>query len=149
MEARTVNLRGAIVKGLLWSLVLVAGPLVAESRGEVSFPSAPAVGAFVVDEAGLIAPPHRAEIDRIAASLSAERGYATTVVTIRSLGGHGAAGYAIERYASEMLRAWKLDPDRSGYGLLLLVAADDRLARIELGSAWGRAYDTQVRDVMD
>src|SRR5882672_8479946 len=132
-EARNVNPWGA-VKGLLWSLVLVTGPVVANGWGQVSFPSAPAVGTFVVDEAGLIAPAHRGEIDRIAAALSAERGYPISVVTIRSLGAHGAGGYPIERYASDMLRAWKLDADRSGYGMLLLVAADDRLARIELGS---------------
>ncbi len=107
------------------------------------------VGTFVVDEAGLIAPTHRPQIDRIAAALSAERGYPISVVTIRSLGARGAAGYTIERYASEMVRAWKLDADRGGYGLVLLVAAEDRVARIELGSAWGRGYDTQVRHVMD
>jgi len=144
-----VNLRGAVVKGLLWSLVLVTGPLVANGWGQASFPPAPTVGTFVIDEAGLIAPTHRPQIDRIATALSAERGYPISVVTIRSLGARGAAGYTIERYASEMVRAWKLDADRGGYGLVLLVAAEDRVARIELGSAWGRGYDTQVRHVMD
>ena len=144
-----MNLRGAVVRRLMWSLVLVVGPLVGNGWGQVSFPPAPAVGSFVTDEAGMITPPHRAEIDRIARALSAQRGYPISVVTIRSLNAQRATGYTIERYASEMLRAGKLDTDRSGYGLLLLVAAEDRLARVELGSAWGRAYDGQVREVMD
>ena len=38
-----------------------------------------------------------------------------------------------------MLNAWNPDADRQGYGLTLLVSANDRLARIELGSAWAAA----------
>jgi len=71
------------------------------------------------------------------------------VVTIRSLSAQRAAAYSIERYASEMLRAWSLDADRRSYGLTLLVSADDRLARIELGSAWTGAHDGRARQIMD
>ena len=71
------------------------------------------------------------------------------MVTIRSLSAHGATGYTIERYASEMLKAWPPDADRQGYGLTLLVSADDRLARIELGSAWRGTHDGRAREIMD
>jgi len=127
----------------------VAGPLVGTGWSQVTFPAPPPSGSFVLDQAKLITPTHRQEIDRIATALNRERGYPVTVVTVRSLAAQRATGYTIERYAAEMLRAWNLDADRRGYGLLLLVAADDRQARIELGSAWGGAHDGRVREVMN
>lgn len=139
----------AVVRLVLFSSLLVAGPLAGHAVSQVTFPTPPPAGSFVLDEAKLITAAHRQEIDRIATALNRDRGYPVTVVTIRSLGSQRAAGYAIERYASEMLKAWNLDADQRGYGLLLLVAADDRLARIELGSAWGGAHDGRVREVMD
>jgi uncharacterized membrane protein YgcG len=48
-----------------------------------------------------------------------------------------------------MLKAWPADPERQGYGLTLLVSADDRLARIELGSAWRGTHDGRVREITD
>jgi len=138
-----------IARLLLFSSLLVAGPLADRGWGQVAFPAPPPSGSFVIDEAKLLTPAHRQEVDRIAGALNRERGYPLTVVTIRSLSAQRAAGYTIERYASEMLKAWNLDADRRGFGLLLLVAAEDRQARIELGSAWKGAHDGRGRDVMD
>jgi uncharacterized protein len=134
---------------LLFSSLLVLGPLAGLGLAQVAFPAAPPSGSFVIDDAKLLTPAHRQEVDRIAAALNRERGYPVTVVTIRSLAAQRAAGYTIDRYASEMLKAWNLDPDRRGYGLLLLVAVDDRQARIELGAAWKGVHDGRGREVMD
>jgi uncharacterized protein len=134
---------------LLLSSLLLLGPLADRAFSQVVFPALPPSGTFVVDDAKLLTPAHRQEVDRIAGALNRERGYPVTVVTIRSLAAQRAAGYTIERYASEMVKAWNLDPDRRGYGLLLLVAADDRQARIELGAAWKGVHDGRSRDVMD
>jgi uncharacterized protein len=139
----------SLARLLLFAGLLVLGPLTDRGFGQVAFPAAPPVGTFVVDDAKLMTPAHRQEVDRIAGALNRERGYPVTVVTIRSLAAQRAAGYTIERYAAEMLKTWSLDADRRGYGLLLLVAADDRQARIELGSAWKGVHDGRGRDVMD
>jgi uncharacterized protein len=139
----------SLARLLLLSGLLLLGPLVDGAFSQVTFPTLPPSGTFVVDDAKLLTPAHRQEVDRIAGALNRERGYPVTVVTIRSLGAQRATGYTIERYAAEMLKAWNLDPDRRGYGLLLLVAADDRLARIELGAAWKGVHDGRSRDVMD
>lgn len=48
-----------------------------------------------------------------------------------------------------MLKAWPQDSDRQGYGLTLLVSAEDRQARIELGSAWRGAHDGRAREILD
>jgi uncharacterized protein len=67
-------------------------------------------------------------------------------VTIRSLAAQGAADYTIERYAAELMQHG--DEYFRSYGMLLLVAADNRTARIQLGSAWGTAHDGRARRVM-
>ena len=126
-----------------------AVPFAATGPAQVAFPPAPGRGAAVVDEAKLIAPMHQVDIEVLASELKREHGYPVTVVTIRSLSAYGATGYAIERYMSEMLKSWPLDAERQGYGLTLLVSADDRLARIELGSAWAGTHDGRAREIMD
>jgi uncharacterized protein len=128
---------------------LGAVPLAGTGPAQVTFPAAPASGGFVVDEARLIAPLHQVDIEGVAGELKREHGYPVSVVTIRSLSAHGAAGYTIERYASEMLKGWPPDADRQSYGLTLLVSAEDRVARIELGSAWRGVHDGRAREIMD
>jgi uncharacterized protein len=140
----TVASLAVVVVGLLGAV-----PLAGTGPAQVAFPAAPAPGRFVVDEARLIEPLHQVDIEGLAGELKREHGYPVTVVTIRSLSSHGAGGYTIERYASEMLKGWPPDADRQGYGLTLLVSAEDRLARIELGSAWRGVHDGRAREIMD
>ena len=129
--------------------LLGAVPLPGTGPAQVAFPSPPAPDRFVVDDARLIIPLDQVDLEGIAAELKREHGYPIAVVTIRSLAAQGAAGYSIERYAAEMLTAWPPNAERQGYGLTLLVAADDRLARIELGSAWRGAHEARAREIMD
>src|SRR5215831_3589435 len=143
--------RWSIIPLLLVLMVAFVGavPFAGTGPAQVAFPPAPVRGAAVVDEAKLIAPMHQVDIEVLAAELKREHGYPVTVVTIRSLSSYGATGYTIERYMSEMLKSWPLDAERQGYGLTLLVSADDRLARIELGSAWAGTHDGRAREIMD
>jgi uncharacterized protein len=133
----------------LTASLLVAFTLAGTGSAPVLFPTAPPSGGIVVDEARLIAPLDQVDLEGLAIALKRDRGYPITVVTIQSLSAYGAAGYTIERYASEMLKAWPADPERQGYGLTVLVSADDRLARIELGSAWRGTHDGRVREITD
>jgi uncharacterized protein len=133
----------------LFVSLLIAAPMAGYGWGQAMFPAAPVPGSFVVDEGKLLTPGDRQEIERLAGALNRDHGYPIAVVTIRSLSTQRAAGYTIERYASEMLKAWNLDADRRGYGLTLLVAAEDRLARIELGSAWIGDHPGRAREIMD
>src|SRR5437867_906554 len=93
---------------MLLCLLLVAWPLASTGWAQVSFPSRPPSGGVISDEIGLITVEHRQEIDRLGAALLKETGYPMTVATIRSLAAQKAAGYTIERYASELLKAWNL-----------------------------------------
>ena len=129
--------------------LLVGFTIAGTGSAPVLFPAAPPSGGIVVDEARLIAPLDQVDLEGLAIALRRDLGYPITVVTIQSLSAYGATGYTIERYASEMLKAWPADPERQGYGLTLLVSADDRLARIELGSAWRGTHDGRGRDIAD
>jgi uncharacterized membrane protein YgcG len=135
--------RAVHVLVLLAAFVFVSG-----AAAEPSFP-APPPGRAVSDTAGLIAKEDAAVIERIAAALRVEKTYPVGVVTIRSLAAQGASAYTIERYAAEMMRAWPDEGQMRSHGMLLVVAADNRTARIHLGSAWGGAHDGRARRVMD
>ena len=93
---------------MLLCLLLVAWPLASTGWAQVSFPSRPPSGGVISDEIGLITVEHRQEIDRLGAALLKDTGYPVTVATIRSLAAQKAAGYTIERYASELLKVWNL-----------------------------------------
>ena len=130
-------------------LVMALVAPIFDSAGQPSFPAPPAPGRFISDAAGLIGATDGAEIERIAAALFAERGYPIAVVTIRSVAAQGASGYTVDRYAAELLRSWPADRHMPSHGMLLVVAADDRAARIQLGSAWGHVHDDRARKVME
>jgi uncharacterized protein len=135
---------------MLLALLLIAGPLAGTSWAQATFPTRPPSGGVIVsDEIGLIKVEDRPEIERIGAALFKDRGYPVCVVTIRSLAAHKATGYTIERYAAELLKTWNLEADHRSHGMLLLVAEDDRQARIQLGAAWGAAHDGRAREIMD
>lgn len=129
-------------------MVLVAGTG-AYAAGPPTFPAAPPPGRVISDAANLITSGDSSEIVRLAEALATEKRYPIRVVTIRSLASQGAAGYTIERYAAELMQSWRSDEHFRMYGMLLLVAAEDRAARIHLGSSWGTAHDGRARRVMD
>ena len=137
------------VQMVVLSMALVAGPLASDAAAKASFPAPPPPGRFTSDGAGLIEKEDGQEIDRLAAALLAEKGYPVSVVTIRSLASQDATGYTIEGYAAELMQSWRAEERFRTYGMLLLVAAEDRKARIQLGSAWGEAHDDRARRIMD
>jgi uncharacterized protein len=125
---------------------LLAGQAVVAQS--VSFPGPPPAGVYHVDEAGVLGPAESQEVDRIAAELLADHGVPLIAVALTSLASRGAAGYTIERYATELFNRWGIgSPDRN-FGMLLLVSVADRRARIELGADWDRAYDAVAAEVM-
>jgi uncharacterized protein len=135
---------------MLLALLLIAGPLVGTGWAQATFPNRPPSGGVIIsDEIGLIKVEDRPEIERIGAAIFKDKGYPVCVVTIKSLAVHKASGYTIERYAAEILKAWNLEANHRSHGMLLLVAEDDRLARIQLGAAWGAAHDGRAREIMD
>jgi len=131
---------------LLMALVTGAS---AYAAGKPWFPATPPPGRVISDAASLMNNGDAAEVARLAEGLLTEKRFPIRVVTIRSLAAQGADGYTIERYAAELMQSWGADEHFRSYGMLLLVAADNRAARIHLGSAWGTAHDGRARRVMN
>ena len=105
----------------------------------------PAYSAPVVDEAGMLKPE---TVDRLNQSLMGfqkERGAQIAVLTVESLGGE-----SIFDYGMRVVESWK--PGRKGVddGVLLLIARDERQARIMVGYGLeGTVTDFDAKSVID
>ncbi|MGH6852935.1 MAG: TPM domain-containing protein, partial [Methylocella sp.] len=82
----------------------------------------------VVDSANIIPPAVAGRITPKLASLEAKSGIQLVVATVKSL-----EGGDIEPYANALFRAWKPGEKQTNNGVLLLVAPNERKARIEVG----------------
>jgi uncharacterized protein len=110
-----------------WSgpLLAVALVLVATIAAAQTFP--PLTGR-IVDQAGILSPAARAELEPKLAELEERSGIQLVVATVSSL-----EGQEIEPYANELFRTWELGEAERNNGVLLLVAPDERRVRIEVG----------------
>src|SRR5262245_57585178 len=91
------------------------------------------------------------EVERIKAVLSAVRrdhGVPIVVATIPSLAEEDAAGWSIERYATNLYNEWGIGDPRTNRGVLLLVSPKDRKLRIVTGTGLGNRDDA-ARQVID
>jgi uncharacterized protein len=76
------------------------------------------------------------------------------IVTIKSMAEYGGAGLRIETFARLLFDQWqvgvaKLNNQNWNTGILLLVSAGDRAARIELGAGWAHEKDQLCQQIMD
>src|SRR5262249_50243846 len=92
---------------------------------EINFP---ALTGRVVDEAGLLTPSQRADIESKLANLEVKTTDQFVVVTVRSLGGR-----TIEEYGYRLGRHWGIGQKDKNNGVLLIVAPNERKVRIEVG----------------
>jgi uncharacterized protein len=132
--------------GLAALLLLLIAPAL---QGAVRYPPRPPQGESVLDEAGMLRAGDAEAVRSLGAALLRDKGFPLVVVTIESLAAYDAAGTQIETYARGLFDSWGVGRPEHNYGILLLIAREDRRARIELGAAWGREHDAVCRDVMD
>jgi uncharacterized protein len=88
----------------------------------------PPLSGRVVDQAGVISAPARADIETKSKQLEDKSGIQLVVATVKSL-----QGSDIETFANELFRAWKLGEAKNNNGVLLLVAPAEHKVRIEVG----------------
>ena len=88
----------------------------------------PALTGRVVDQAGILNPITRADLETKLAALEQKSGIQLVVATVPSLDGE-----EIEPYANELFRQWKLGEAKKNNGALLLIAPNERRVRIEVG----------------
>nr|WP_245280097.1 TPM domain-containing protein [Hyphomicrobium sp. 99] len=91
-------------------------------------PVYPQLTGRVTDEAGLLTPEEKAEIEKTLADLEQTSTDQLAVVTVKSL-----QGYPIEDYGVGLGRKWGIGQKGKDNGALLIVAPNDRKVRIEVG----------------
>lgn len=82
----------------------------------------------VVDQANILSPADKAELDKTLADFEARSSDQIVVAIVNSLDGS-----AIEPYANQLFRFWKLGQTGENNGVLMLIANSDRKMRIEVG----------------
>lgn len=130
-------------------LALMTGPLAAQ----LSI-NRPGEREFVLDLAGVLSDADKSEIRAKCDSLLTAKATPIVVVVIRAMADHGGAGMTIEQFATALFNQWGIGhPTLHGKpwntGMLLLVATQDRRARIELGAGWKHSRDAKSREIMD
>lgn len=101
------------------------------------------VSTTVNDFAALLTPEDAAALDRALSDLARQTGVQGTVVTLDS--SHGAP---LERFATRLFNQWGVGDAARNDGFMLLVLAQDRAARIELGAGYPGDADILAQDIM-
>jgi uncharacterized protein len=109
-------------------LILLFAALPVLSAPAFAEPVYPNLAGRVTDEAGLLSPDDKAEIDKDLAALEDTSTDQLAVVTVKSL-----QGYPIEAYGVGLGRKWGIGQKGKDNGVLLIVAPNDRKVRIEVG----------------
>lgn len=108
---------------------------------------------FILDKAGLIAAEDAETIRTSCDKLLTETGIPIVVVTIPSMADYGGGDMRIETFATLLFDQWgvghkEINGQSWNRGILLLVSAGDRKARIELGADWAHEYDPICDKIM-
>lgn len=126
--ARSFTLHGgrrAFLRAMLVLLFAALPVLFAPAFAEPVYPN---LAGRVTDEAGLLTPEDKAEIEKDLAALEDTSTDQLAVVTVKSL-----QGYPIEDYGVGLGRKWGIGQKGKDNGILLIVAPNDRKVRIEVG----------------
>ncbi|MES2143849.1 MAG: TPM domain-containing protein [Pseudomonadota bacterium] len=103
----------------------------------------------VSDFADLLPPEAEARVAAMIRKTRDETGVHIVVVTLDRISNYGAADLGIEAYAKRLFNTWGIGDATRNDGILMLVARDDRAARIALGSAYDPVYDGRATRVID
>jgi len=121
----------------------------AQERGDgYLFPERPTERGFITDSAYLLSDSDADAIREIADRLLTEKAVPIIVVTIPSLASYKAYG-GIESFSRDLFDHWGVGLEDWNYGILFVVAVEDRKARIELGADWGRRKDGDADLIMN
>jgi uncharacterized protein len=139
--------RIAPIAALVLFLALAVSPLRA---AEISPPED---GHFVQDLAGLISGEDALKIQQQGKRLLSDHAIPLVVLTLDSMAEQGGGRTTIETFARLQFEAWGHHPafpytENWRRGILLVVAREDRKARIELGAEWALEYDSQCEQIM-
>lgn len=103
---------------------------------------------FVTDLADILPADEEEALRSELSVLKGETGIETSVVTIPSRGAYDPSP-SLEAFATGLFNAWGIgDADRND-GILVLVAADEKAVRLELGKGYNQGYDVLAQDIVN
>ncbi|MBQ0961485.1 TPM domain-containing protein [Ideonella sp. 4Y11] len=130
----------ALLRWLALAACLLAGGAWAQALLPV-----PALTARVIDQTATLSPAQQQALEAKLAAFEAQSGPQIVILLVRSTAPEDIAAFAF-RVADQ----WKIGRRGVGDGLLVLVAKDDRVARIEVARALeGAVPDLAARQVID
>ncbi|MGJ8625336.1 MAG: TPM domain-containing protein [Sulfitobacter sp.] len=131
------------MRRLIFLLVFLILPVFATAQTYPDYTSL-----TVNDSAGLLTDADRAAISKQLDSLRHDTGVEMVLLTLPRLSDY-AANTSMETFATGLFNTWGIgDKDRND-GILVLVLAEDREMRVELGSGYGRGWDNTAQWVID
>ena len=129
-----------------WGLLLA---LWGGAAGAASIPPAPSGEDYLQDTAGLINGADETRLRALQETSLRQYNSPLVVVTIARVADYGES--SIEALATRWFDAWHIGTlglERgANQGMLLLVAVEDRRARIELGADWGHSWDGATQQI--
>lgn len=103
---------------------------------------------YVNDYAEVLSAQAEAELAKRLSAVKAENGTEMSVLTINSRDTYGFHS-SFESFARDIFNDWGIGDAAKNNGALLLVAVEDREARIELGRGYGSAMDEVAAEILD
>lgn len=139
-------------------LLLLSASLFAQPESE-TLPAADAAkdyspypvpsGGYVTDAAGIVTEEDKKYLNVMIYQTEKKSGFEMAVVTIGSIRDYPGGGNTIEEFATGLFNKYGIGNLPENKGVLLLVAKEDRKARIELGAGYGRSRDGDAAEIMD
>lgn len=125
--------------------------LAATASWALGIPAPPAGEDYLLDDAGLVSASDEAHLRALQQQALTQYNSPLVVVTISKVSDYGEP--SVEALARRWFDAWQIGTlgleQGANQGILLLVAVDDRRARIELGADWGHDWDEHAQRIMD
>ncbi|WP_022949892.1 TPM domain-containing protein [Methylohalobius crimeensis] len=126
---------------ILWLFLIAFSP----SALQAAEFTVPALEGPVVDDAGILEPAAKRQIEKALRRLWQEGGSQIAVLTVNEL-----HGLPIERASIQVAEDWKLGTAEKDNGVLLLIARKERQVRIEVGGGLeGRLTDIEAGRIID
>jgi uncharacterized protein len=104
---------------------------------------------YINDFAHLLSSTDAGNITKLLADLKNQHGIEATVVTISSIHDYPTGAESIEAFATHLFNTWGIGDKANNKGVLILVAAQDRKMRIELGTGYESRYNDDMQQVID
>lgn len=106
------------------------------------------VDPFLNDHASVLSAEDQDRVRQKLVEVMDARDIEFTVLIVDSLHSYGHAGQ-IEPYATRLFNTWGLGDAQRNDGILMLIAVNDRVMRIEVGSGYGLDFNTPLKNIID